>query len=390
MKKRLPILILLALVGGGYWYWQEQQNRQPEGRILVSGNLELTQVDMAFKTPGRIIELNVREGDWVETGDVIAKLDDEQLRHTRAGNMAAVAEARSQYQQLQTAIEFQKAQIDTEVALHQAEKAATQATLDELLSGSRRQEIQQAEAAVADAQARYDNAQQDWARAETLYGNQDISAAQYDQYRSRAESAEAQLQQAKEHYDLVLEGPRKETIAAQRAQVARADAAIAATEANRIEVRRKEQQLQAIRAQIERAEAQVGVTQALINDATLLAPMNGIIQVKAAELGEVVAAGTTVVNLGDLQHPWLRAYINETDLGKIKVGGHAELRTDSFPDKIYEGRISFISPEAEFTPKQIQTEEERVKLVYRIKIDVDNTDLELKNNMPVDAELILD
>ncbi len=390
MKKRLPILILLALAGGGYWYWQNEQNRQPEGRILVSGNLELTQVDLAFKTPGRITELNVREGDWVVTGDVVAKLDDEQLRHTLAGNTAAVAEARSQYQQLQTAIEFQKAQIDTEIVLHQAEKAAATAMLDELLSGSRRQEIQQAEAAMADAQARFDNAQQDWARAETLYGNQDISTSQYDQFRSRAESAEAQLEQAKEHYDLVLEGPRQETITAQRAQVARADAAIAATEANRIEVRRKEQQLQAIRAQIERAEAQVSVTQTLINDATLLAPMNGIIQVKAAELGEVVAAGTTVANLGDLQHPWLRAYINETDLGKIKVGGRAKLRTDSYPDKIYEGRISFISPEAEFTPKQIQTEEERVKLVYRIKIDVNNTDLELKNNMPVDAELILD
>ena len=100
--------------------------------------------------------------------------------------------------------------------------------------------------------------------------------------------------------------------------------------------------------------------------------MDGVIQVKSAEVGEVLAAGTTVVTLGDLDHPWLRAYINEPDLGKIKLNQEARLKTDSFKDKYYIGRISFISPEAEFTPKQIQTKEERVKLVYRIKIDVDN------------------
>jgi HlyD family secretion protein len=106
-------------------------------------------------------------------------------------------------------------------------------------------------------------------------------------------------------------------------------------------------------------------------------------------VGEVLAAGTTVVTLGDLDHPWLRAYINETDLGRVKLGQPVKLHTDSFANKDYMGRISFISPEAEFTPKQIQTKEERVKLVYRIKIDVDNKEHELKNNMPVDAELIL-
>jgi len=111
--------------------------------------------------------------------------------------------------------------------------------------------------------------------------------------------------------------------------------------------------------------------------------------VKAAEMGEVVAAGTTIVSIGDLDHPWLRAYINETDLGRVHLGGTVSLSTDSFPAKKYEGKISFIASEAEFTPKQIQTKEERVKLVYRIKIDVANAEHELKNNMPVDAEIVL-
>jgi HlyD family secretion protein len=112
--------------------------------------------------------------------------------------------------------------------------------------------------------------------------------------------------------------------------------------------------------------------------------------VKSADPGEVVAAGATILTIGDIDHPWLRAYVNETDLGRIKVGSHARITTDSYPGKVYDGRISFISSEAEFTPKQIQTKEERVKLVYRVKIEVANPHRELKSNMPADAEIVLD
>ena len=114
-----------------------------------------------------------------------------------------------------------------------------------------------------------------------------------------------------------------------------------------------------------------------------------MVLVKSAEPGEVIAAGTTIVSIGDLDHPWLRAYVGETDLGRVKLGAKVKLTTDSYPGKIYDGTVSFISSEAEFTPKQIQTKEERVKLVYRIKVDVDNANHELKNNMPVDAEIPL-
>jgi HlyD family secretion protein len=104
----------------------------------------------------------------------------------------------------------------------------------------------------------------------------------------------------------------------------------------------------------------------------------------------VLAPGTTVVTVGDIDHPWLRGYVNETDLGKVKLGAKAKVTTDSYPGKVYQGRVTFISSEAEFTPKQIQTEQERVKLVYRIKIELDNPRRELKENMPADAEIVLD
>jgi HlyD family secretion protein len=389
MKKRLPLLLLLALGAGGYYYWRSQEEKALEGRLLVSGNLELTQVDLSFKIPGKLVDLMVREGDWVKKGDIIARLEATQLEQQRARDLAAVAAAQSQYQQLQTAIEYQRAAIDSELAVRQAELAQAQARLNDLLAGSRQQEIRQAQAAVNDAKAWNDVAKLEWERAQMLYAKEDISTAQYDQARTKVESTAAQLRQAQERLALVEEGPRKEEIAAARAAVARAQAAITATEANRIELRRKEQELTLRRAEIDRSRAQVGMTEAQIADTVLTAPIDGVVLVKAAESGEVVAAGTTIVSLGDLDHPWLRAYINETDLGKIKLNGTALLSTDSFPGKQYQGRISFIASEAEFTPKQIQTKEERVKLVYRIKIEVDNSHRELKNNMPVDAEILL-
>jgi HlyD family secretion protein len=127
-----------------------------------------------------------------------------------------------------------------------------------------------------------------------------------------------------------------------------------------------------------------------LSDTVAVSPVDGVVLVKAADVGEVLAPGTSVVTVGDIEHPWLRGYINETDLGKVKLGSKAKVTTDSYKGKVYDGRVTFIASEAEFTPKQIQTQEERVKLVYRIKIELDNPRHELKSNMPADAEIVLE
>jgi len=390
MKRRrvVLILLLLAAAGCGAWYWYSGRMNTANA-IQVSGNLELTQVDLSFKTAGRMTELAVREGDFVKKGDLIAKLDSAQLEQQLLRDQAAVASAQSSLQQLQTSIEYQAATIDSDISTRHAELAQAQAKLDELNAGSRPQEIQQAQSAVADAKAWNDQAKSDWERAQALFAREDISKSQYDQARAKLDSTAAQLRQVQDRLGLVAEGPRKEEIAGARAQVARAQAAVQTAEANRIELRRKKEELAARKSEIDRTRAQVGMTQTQIGDSTIVAPIDGVVLVKSAEAGEVIAAGTTIVSLGDIAHPWLRAYINETDLGRIKLGGQVKLSTDSFKGKTYDGRISFISSEAEFTPKQIQTKEERVKLVYRIKIDVDNPHQELKNNMPVDGEILL-
>ncbi len=390
MKKRLPILILLIAAGAGAYYWRAGGfTRKDDTHIFVSGNLELTLVDLSFKIAGRMTELAVREGGTVKTGDLIARLDPVQLEQQTLRDRAAISTAQSNLEQLQTTIAYQRATIESDIATRQAEVSQAQARLEDLLAGSRPQEIQQAEAALEDARAQQAWAASDWQRAQALYKNEDISRSQYDQAQTKFNSTAALVEQAEQRLALVREGPRKQEIAGARAQVARAQAAVQTAEANRIELRRKEQELGARRSEIERARAQAGISQAQLSDTTIVTPINGVVLVKSAEPGEVIAAGTTIVTIGDLDHPWLRAYIGETDLGRVKLGQKVKLSTDSYPGKVYEGTVSFISSEAEFTPKQIQTKEERVKMVYRIKVDVDNSHHELKNNMPVDAEIQL-
>jgi membrane fusion protein YbhG len=176
----------------------------------------------------------------------------------------------------------------------------------------------------------------------------------------------------------------------QAAVVERARATLKMSQANSLEQKRREQELSTRRAEIDRAKANLAIIEAQLRDTIITSPVDGVVLVKAADVGEVLSAATTVVTVGDIEHPWLRGYVNETDLGRVKLGAKARITTDSFPNKSYDGRITFIASEAEFTPKQIQTQRERVKLVYRIKIEAQNPNHELKSNMPADAEIVLD
>ncbi len=146
-------------------------------------------------------------------------------------------------------------------------------------------------------------------------------------------------------------------------------------------------QVELAKASIESAQATLKMSQIVLGYTVLRAPFSGVIQVRQAELGEIMVPGTPVVTLADLDHVWLRAYINETDIGKVRYGQEADVTTDTYPGKIYKGRVSFISANAEFTPKSVETHAERVTLVYRIRIDIDNPTHELVPGMPADAVL---
>jgi len=222
------------------------------------------------------------------------------------------------------------------------------------LAGSRVQDIEAARQSVIDAQADLDQKKKDFARYQALFELDEITGQVRDQAATAVTRAQATLERAQQIYNELVEGTRKEELDVDRSNVRQA------------------------RQNLEMSRIRLSYT-------VLRAPFNGVVLVREAELGEVVSPGTPIVTLADLDHIWLRVYLPETDLGKVYWGQDVEVRTDTYPGKVYRGRVSVISSEAEFTPKSVQTEEERVTLVYRIKVDVENPNYELKPGMPADA-----
>jgi len=326
---RIVLAAAVFLVAGSVLYWKPVfRNNKDEGRTLrLSGNIEAHESLVSFKVSGRVIDLPIEEGQWVEKGQVLARLED------------------NDYQQ--------------QAHLDQAALQVSGAQLQLDLAGTRRQEIAADEQSVREALADLAQKQLDYRRAEALYEQQVGSQQARDQALTNLKQAEATAKRAQEVYDQAQEGTRREQIVISRASV-------------------------------EQAREKLRVSRLNLEHTILRAPADGVISVRQAELGEVVAPGSPIVTLADLDHVWLRAYVSETDLARIRWGQHAAVTSDSYPGKTYRGRISFISPEAEFTPKSVQTFKERVTLVYRIKIDLDNVRHELKPGMPADAALQLE
>ncbi len=328
MKRILVVLVLSGLAVAGYYYFvaSRANHAAPADTLMVSGNIEAHESVLGFRVPGRIVELAVEEGQWVEAGAVLARLD--------------AADYRQQ------------------VSVEEASLHVRDAELALALAGSREQEIQVARRNVADAEADMKQKELDLKRAEELYAKDVVSAQFRDQADTNFKRSRAIYERAQQTLNQAVEGTRKEQIGIARANVTQA-----------------RERLRLSRVNLEYSE--------------LRAPKAGVVTVRQAELGEVVNPGTPVVTLADLDNVWLRAYVNETDLGRIRWGQEAALRTDTYPDKTYRGRISFIASQAEFTPKSVQTFKERVTLVYRIKIDADNLNHELKPGMPADATIDL-
>ncbi len=327
MKKTVLLFLLLIVVAAtAYVYPQWAQHQSPDTTLTLSGNIEAHESVVSFKVQGRIVELPVEEGQYVTKGELLARLDDDDYRE--------------------------------QVHVDEATVHAREAELDLALAGSRIQEIKGAKQTLLDAQADLKLKEQDFRRRRALLSEQGVSQEDLDTAATELKRARATYERVKQNYDQIVEGTRKEQIAVNRAN------------------------LQLARENLDMSRVKLSYT-------VLSAPTPGVILVRQAELGEVMAPGTPVVTIADLDHLWLRGYVNESDLGKIRWGQSATVYTDTFPGKTYRGRVSFISSEAEFTPKSVETHKERVTLVYRVKIDMDNPNHELKPGMPADAVIDL-
>ncbi len=377
MKKPVAIVLVIVAVAAAVGYHFVMSHLEKRNGLVVSGNIELTDAQLSFKIPGRLAERLVDEGEYVKAGQIVARLDPEDQKLA-----VAQAEANVNYAKAVLA-ELEAGSRQEEIRQAKAAMEQAQALVEELERGSRPQEVATAKDLVAQAEAEANRLEKDRKRYEELLAQGAISAQQYDHARTAAVVAAEQYQSARESLDLVVEGPRKEKIEQARAALQQAkeryDLVVAGPRAESIDQ---------ARAKVAAAEETLRQARQYLEYTELPARFAGVVMSKSAEPGEYLNPGTPVITVGEIDHVWLRAYVNETDLGRVKLDQSVDVTTDSYPGKVYKGRIAFINSEAEFTPKTVQTHEERVKMMYRIKVDLDNPDHELKLGMPADAVIV--
>ena len=319
----LALLVIAALSVAAAWAGRHLGGGTAPP-VSVTGTVEATQVDVSVKITGRILERLVKEGDKVSRGQLLVRLDDSEL----------AADVKRQ-----------------EAALRSA-----QATLRDLQKGARQQEIEDARAAVSSAEATRSMTEREFQRNDQLFKQNLIAAQDVDRARQAYEVARAQERSARERLALILEGSRPDQIDAARWQVTQAESALA-------------------QAQSRLREAQV------------ISPIDGVVLRKNLEAGETANPGVPILTLVNPKDVWLRAYVPETEVGRLKVGDTATLRVDAFPNRVFSGRLIEIGSEAEYTPRNVQTKKERVNLVFRIKIQIDNPEGILKPGLPADADV---
>jgi HlyD family secretion protein len=317
----IPALLVVALIA-----FLVVRNRNDDDRgITASGTIEATEADLGFQVGGRVLEVAVREGDQIQQGDVLARLEQDELRARRDAANAQVQ--------------------------------AAHALLAELEHGARPQESLQARAALDAARQRAQEAESVLRRTRRLYEGGAVSKEAFEHAETAFEVARAQVEQVRQQAAIVDTGTRPERLAAQRALV-------------------------------QQAEAVVTQTTATINNSVIVAPFAGIITVRHREPGETVAAGLPVITVMNPADRWVRIYVREDQVGRVHVGQTATITSDSHPGRAFNGRVTFIASQAEFTPRNVQTAEERVKLVYAVKVAISGDGaIDLKPGVPADVSL---
>ena len=326
MNRRIALIVVALLVvgaGAGLAYWYTHRNSQPH-ELIIYGNVDLRQVDLAFNDNQRITAVLVQEGDHVHKGQVLAKLETDRLA--------------------------------PQVAQAEAQVAAQQAVVERLRHGSRPEEIAQARANLVSAKADAVNARQQYKRKTALVATAAGTRQDLDAARAALDVANAKVEVNQKALDLAVAGPRPEDIAQAEAQL----------RANK---------------------AQLALVRQQLKDANLVAPIDAVVRSRLLEPGEMASPQRPVFSLAIINPKWVRAYISEPDLGRIRPGMKAFVMVDAFPNRRFEGWIGFISPTAEFTPKAVQTQELRTSLVYEVRVFVKDPDDQLRLGMPATVHL---
>lgn len=321
---RLAIAACVACVAVGIGGWSWQSRTAVDGDAIFYGNVDIREVNLGFRVTGRVTKMLKDEGDSVIAGETVALLDPEPFQHR-------LDEAK-------------------------ANLAALCAIRDLKNNGSRTEDISEAAATVAALQANLDNARKELARQQKLLATSVASRREHDNVEAQYHELAARTKAAQENLRQLQTGFRVEEIAEAEANAAKALAIVKAAETNLL-------------------------------DTKLVAPEDGIVMTRAVEAGSIMQAGATALTI-NLKNPvWVRAYVNEPLLARVKPGAAVTLQTDFHPEKPYRGQIGYVSPRAEFTPKSVETADLRTALVYRFRVVVLNSDDNLRQGMPVTVRL---
>lgn len=335
MKKRIIIIIFILLfVTVGVLVYQGQKNNRENG-LYYSGTIETTQAKLSFQVPGRVARVSVQEGQAVAKDQVIAELDRAEFESRLAQARANLDRAHKTKKQLETVLVVNQKTLPSEVA--------------------------RARATVKSAQDTLKDTEKNYQRFEDLFSKGVITEKERDSMKLAYEVSKSRL--------------------------AESESVLKLAEGNLTRIDAVRQDIEVAAAQVSAANASLNQVSIQLDYTQLKSPLNGIITSRNIEPGETVNTGREVITVSDLSRVDLKIFVDETEIGKVKPGQRVNVQVDTFPGKIYSGTVSFISPEGEFTPKIIQTKKERVKLVYLVKVSIDNPHLELKAGMPADAWL---
>ena len=382
---RKPIKILIALVvlsiaGGSIWYFLIRTPAGPQNLIKLSGRIEGDDTTVSTKVAGRIREIQVREGDQVKAGQVIAVIDDEQVRAREEQERSKVlqAEARVLSAQQQIAVlhaQLEESNIGVDQARTDAQGRVSQAEA----------QVAHAEAQLAQAEADYGQARYDEQRYTTLASDGDVPERTGRQARTTAEAQAAAVRAARKQVDVA-----RGALTIAKANLSNVAMRTSQAAGVRKQILQAQSEIVAAQAETEQARAKLREVEADRNDLQVLAPIDGTVATRSAEPGEVVAVGTTLVTLVNLNAVYLRGFIPEGDIGRVRAGQTARVYLDSAPDRPLEAVVSRIDPEASFTPENTYFKDDRVKQVVGVKLQLKTGAGYAKPGMPADGEVITD
>lgn len=425
MRHRVAVVVLvLAAAAAGITGWRYLAVSPDRDVLRAWGTVEATEAGVASKVPGRITQILVSEGAEVALGQVVARLDAVEMDAMLAQARAAVAAAEARVAQAEQALRAQRSQAEATVAQAEAQVEAARERVPqaetsrdwqarqvaEQVEAARAQvaaaerAVEAAQASAAALEANLTRAVQDLTRVEALHRDGavaaqqvDAAAAQVRALRAQREAALAQEAAAARQVEAARAALRSAEANRLQVEIRGQDAAVAAAQMRQAQaglraarvaydlVSQREQEVVAARAQLAHSRAALDLAQAQYDNTILRAPIAGVVVTRNVEVGDVVAAGQRLLSVAKPDPLWIRVYIPEPDLGHVHVGQRAEVFVDAFPDRAFPGTVTEIGQKAEFTPRNVQTREERVKLVFAVKITLPNPDRILKPGMPADA-----